>query len=69
MRRLTYSKDLKHIVELPDTLTAEEALDILTVELLGKDYYIVDPLHSHQANVIIVEDILRTYKRRPRRLE
>jgi hypothetical protein len=64
MRKLSWSKELKRVVELPDTLTADEALDVLVRELLGENYYIVDPVHSHQANVIIVEDILKKYKKR-----
>lgn len=61
MKRLRYSRDLRSIVEIKDSLTADEALDILTRELLGEDYYIADPVHAHQANVIIVEDILKRY--------
>jgi hypothetical protein len=61
LKRLRYSRDLRSIVEIKDSLTADEALDILTRELLGEDYYIVDPVHAHQANVIIVEDILKRY--------
>ena len=67
MRKLFYSKDKKQVVERVDSMTADEALDVLVNELLGEDYYIVDPLHAHQANVIIVEDILKKYKRRRRK--
>lgn len=63
MRKLFYSKYKKQVVEYVDSMTADEALDVLVKELLGDDYYIVDPVHSHQANVIIVEDILRKYKK------
>ena len=59
MRKLRYSKDIKQVVERVDCMTADEALDVLVKELLGDDYYIVDPVHAHQANVIIVEDILK----------
>lgn len=61
MSKLRYARDLKEVVEVRDTLTAEEALTILTSELLGDDYYIVDPVSGPQANVIIVQDILRRY--------
>ena len=64
MRKLFYSKDKKQVVERVDTMTADEALDVLVNELLGEDYYIIDPLGAHQANAIIVEDILRNYKKR-----
>lgn len=63
MRKLFYSKDKKRVAEYVDTMTADEALDVLVKELLGDDYYIADPVHAHQANVIIVEDILRKYKK------
>ena len=63
MRKLFYSKDKKQVAEFVDSMTADEALDVLVKELLGDDYYIVDPVHAHQANVIIVEDILRKYKK------
>lgn len=66
MRKLFYSKDKKQVAERVDSMTADEALDVLVNELLGEDYYIVDPLGAHQANVIIVEDILKKYKRRRR---
>ena len=66
MRKLFYSKDKKQVVERVDSMTADEALDVLVNELLGEDYYIVDPLGAHQANVIIVEDILKKYKKRGR---
>ena len=61
MRDLKWSSDLKDVVIAQEPLTAEEALDILTRELLGKDYYIVDPVGAEQANAIIVRDILTSY--------
>ena len=66
MRKLFYSKDKKQVAERVDSMTADEALNVLVNELLGEDYYIVDPLGAHQANVIIVEDILKKYKKRGR---
>ena len=62
MRDLRYSKDLNKVIMRVDTMTADEALDVLVRELLGENYYIVDPVHAHQANVIIVEDILKKYR-------
>lgn len=64
MRELKWSNDLKEIVIVQETLTAEEALDILTKELLGDDYYIADPVHGPQGNAIIVRDILSQYRRK-----
>lgn len=66
MRELFYSKDKKQVAEHADSMTADEALNVLVNELLGENYYIVDPLPAHQANVIIVEDILKKYKKRGR---
>lgn len=62
MRELKWSNDLKETVIVQESLTAEEALDILSTELLGNDYYIVDPVGCEQANAIIVRDILTYYK-------
>lgn len=67
MSELKWSSDLKEIVITQDTLTAEEAIDILTKELLGEDYYIVDPVGGKQANAIIVRDILKQYHPKRRR--
>lgn len=67
MRELKWSNDLQEIVIAQDTLTADEALDILTKELLGDDYYIADPVTGPQGNAIIVRDILSRYKRKHKR--
>ena len=40
---------------------AQEALNELCEYLLGKDYYIVDPLCNAQVNAIIVDDIEAKY--------
>lgn len=62
MRKLEWSSDLKETVIVQDSLSADEALDILTRVLLGDDYYIEDPVHGPQGNAIIVRDILSRYK-------
>lgn len=41
---------------------AQECLNLLCKELLGKDYYIVDPVNQYQANEIITNNIIRSYK-------
>lgn len=64
MKELKWSNDLKEVVVAQDTLTSDEALHILTKELLGEDYYIEDPVHGPQANAIIVRDILSQYHRK-----
>ena len=68
MKDLKWSTDLKETVVVQDSLTTEEALDILTKVLLGNDYYIEDPVHGPQGNAIIVRDILSRYKPKRKRL-
>ena len=46
-------------------LTDKQALDILTDKLLGKDWYIVDPVSREQANALIVEAILNKCETKP----
>lgn len=48
-------------------LSGDEALDELMLYFLGDDYYIVDPLHAHQANAVIVDDIKIHHKFEKRR--
>lgn len=67
MRDLEWSSDLKATVIIQDSLTAEEALDILAKVLLGDDYYTVDPVGEKQANAIIVNNILSKYQPKPKR--
>lgn len=43
---------------------AQKCLDKLCKELLGNDYYIVDPVGVNQANEIITNEIIRRYKPR-----
>jgi hypothetical protein len=42
---------------------AQECLDRLCDKLLGKDYYIVDPIGRNQANEILTQDIVDLYQR------
>lgn len=67
MRHLYYSRDLNEVVEVRKTMTADEALDVLTRELMGEAYYILDPVRCEQGNAIIVRDILKRYA--PKRLK
>lgn len=67
MRELKWSSDLKETVIVQDSMTSDEALDILTRVLLGEDYYIEDPVSGPQGNAIIVRDILSLYKPKRRR--
>lgn len=59
--KIFYSRDLKAVSEVRDTLTDQEALNVLVKELLGESWYITDPMGGGQANVLIVEEILRKY--------
>lgn len=61
MQNLRYSKEMNEVVIVQDELTADDALQLLCDELLGKDYCIVDPVGCKQGNVIKVRDILSRY--------
>ena len=67
MKHLRYSREMKEICEIQMELSADDALQLLCDELLGRDYYIVDPVSGKQANAIIVLDILKKYA--PRRVK
>ena len=67
MNQLCYSREMKEVCEIKDTLTAEEALQLLCDELLGKDYYIVDPMSPKQANALIALEILKQYAPRKKK--
>lgn len=67
MRELAWSSDLKETVIVQNSLSAEEALDILAQVLLGDDYYTVDPVGEGQANAFVVRDILSRYQSKPKR--
>ena len=43
-------------------MEAQEAVNKLCDHLLGKDWYIADPVSTNQANDIIVEEIIGKYK-------
>ena len=43
-------------------MTKEEAFDLLCDYFLGDNYYIADPVSQHQANAIMVDDIVRWYE-------
>ena len=43
-------------------MEAQKAIDILADHLLGKDWYITDPVSVSQANQIIVEEIVSRYE-------
>jgi hypothetical protein len=64
MRDLEWSMDLKEVVTVQNSLTAEEALDILAKVLLGDDYYSIEPAGDEEANAIVVRDILSRYQRK-----
>jgi glycine/serine hydroxymethyltransferase len=45
---------------------AQKCLHKLCNELLGEDYYIVDPVSGNQANEIVTQDIIKLYKPKPK---
>lgn len=69
MKHLHYSREMKEICEIQLELSADEALQLLCDELLGRDYYIADPVSGKQANAIIALDILKKYapKKQPKK--
>lgn len=69
MKHLHYSREMKEICEIQLELSADEALQLLCDELLGRDYYIADPVNGKQANAIIALDILKRYapKKQPKK--
>ena len=48
-------------MESLEPLSAEEALNAITKYLLGDDWYVVDPIHAHQVNAVIVDEIKQKY--------
>lgn len=42
-------------------MSGQEAFDAIADHLLGKDYYIVDPVCTAQGNAIIVDEIKSTF--------
>ena len=67
MIQLQYSREMQEVVEVRDTMSSEEAINLLARELLGEGYYIVDSVGPKQANAIIVRDILRLYAGKKKR--
>ncbi len=51
----------------PPPLNPQEALNFLQEYLLGKDWYIVNPLTTAQANCEVVHDILYKYSKKFRK--
>ena len=45
-----------------EPMSAQDALNELTEHLLGKDFYIEDPVGPTQANAIIVDTIKQMYR-------
>lgn len=48
-------------------MKAKECLDILVENLLGKNYYITDPVGGEQANVILTHEILTKHSKQYRK--
>ena len=72
MKRYKYNKGFEAIKNnicdtpyglCPASMSAQEALDILTSYLLGDDWYTALSVNVEQGNAIIVEQILDKYSR------
>lgn len=44
-------------------ISGAEAFDELVRHFMGDGYYIVDPLHAHQANYVILQEVKAAYPR------
>ena len=53
----------KNIDEDIKSISGEEAFDELIRHFMGDHYYIVDPIHAHQANYVILQEIKEAYPR------
>lgn len=51
-----FYKDIKSI-------SGEDAFNELIRHFIGDHYYIVDPIHAHQANYVILQEIKEAYPR------
>lgn len=54
---------------MADAITLIKLIDKLQQELLGEDYYIEDPVNNMQGSEIIVNDIIRKYESRWKKLK
>ena len=52
----------------PEGTDAQLAFDCLIELFLGKDWYVVDPIHTAQVNTIALDEILYRHCRRYRKL-
>ena len=55
-------KQLAKDGNIPEVLSGQDGLDILTYKFLGDDYYIADPVSNYQGNSIVVKDIIDRYE-------
>lgn len=56
-----FKESRRETVRIPDMLNGQDALNIITQQLLGDNYYIVDPVSVKQGNAIVVQEILNRY--------
>ena len=59
MDKFVESKKMGPMSLCPEETDPQEAIDILKDFILGKEYYVVDPINGKQANTYIVNDIMR----------
>lgn len=46
-----------------ESISGDDAFNELVRHFMGDHYYIVDPIHAHQANYVILQEIKKTYPR------
>lgn len=65
MKETSFNKWLRENWEkdniFPPPLDAQIAIDFLSEELLGKNWYVSAPIHTKQVNTVIVDEIIKTY--------
>ena len=53
----------KIFTKISNPYPGEDAFNELIRHFMGDHYYIVDPIHAHQANYVILQEIKKAYPR------
>ena len=53
----------KNIDDDIKSISGDDAFNELVRHFMGDHYYIVDPIHAHEANYVILQEIKKTYPR------
>lgn len=46
-----------------ESISGQDAFDALIRHFMGDHYYIVEPIHTYEANYVILQEIKRAYPR------